>query len=451
MVWGTAYKDEGGEPEVSGMSLAERISETLSGLVDEHLVKVRETNWLMVKIAGGEVSVIQSWRKSIVDIYVAKDARIGMLSFEATGVEDAVKRIPSLLSVLKPSPFYAPLPEPTGKPLSSTDEKIIEIVRSGEVADRLGELGVDELGNAAGKIDFAYRETRLIGSSGVDLGYRSTSFNGYMRVFREGRSGQWSWTSTKYDAGLARRALEKAVELAEECAKLPRERVEPGRYRVLISPMVAGNLIGDLVGAASAGMLIFGMSFLQGRKPGERVLSPRLTVIDKPLDTSLPGFSGFDDEGVATSNKPIFEEGVFKGFLHNSKTAKLLKAETTGNAGWIMPRPFNLEVAEGDMKPGEMMEMLGDGLYLTNNWYTRFQNYLEGRFSTVSRDAAFVVKGGKPKACVERVRIADLMPRLFSSVEAVGSDPWQIEWWEVRTPTRIPHILLGEAGITLPS
>ena len=436
---------------MSGMELAERIAGILEELVEEYLVKLTETRWLMAKLAGGEISVIQSWSKSIVEIYAARDGRIGVMGFEAHSPEDAVRQVPLILGRLSPSPLYAPLPEPTGKPLSHIDKKVAEAAETGEAAGLLGELGVDGLGDAAGKVDFIYRKTRLLGSSGADLSYESTSFNGYMRVFRKERSGQWSWTSTNYDPRLAGRALERAVELAERCAELPRERAVPGRYRVLLSPMVVGNLVGRLVDAASAGMLVFGMSFLQGIKPGEEVLSPMITIEDKPLDTSLPGFTGFDDEGVATRNKPVFEKGVFKGFLHNSKTARLLKAENTGNAGWIMPRPFNLEVGPGDMGEEEMLEVLGEGLYLTNNWYTRFQNYLEGRFSTVSRDAAFVVRNGKPRACVERVRIADILPRLFSSVEAVGSEQWQIEWWEVRTPTRTPHILLGEAGITLPT
>lgn len=222
--------------------------------------------------------------------------------------------------------------------------------------------------------------------------------------------------------------MSQAVELAELCVKLPRERIQPGKYRVLLSPMIVGNLVGEVVDAANAGMLIFGMSFPQGKKPGDQVFSPQLTIHGKPHDISLPGFSGFDDEGVATRDKTIVDGDVFKGFLHNSKTAKLVGAETTGNAGWIMPRPFNLEVSPGDMKPEEMLEMLDNGLYQTNNWYTKFQNYLEGLFSTVTGDAAFIVRNGEPVACVERVRIADVMPRIFSNIEAIGSEQWQVEW-----------------------
>ncbi len=436
---------------MSRMELAEKTAKLVSGLVDEYMVKVDTVDWLMVKMARGEITVVQSWRKSIVGVYAAKDGKIGVLSFEARSVEDVVRRLPEILAKLQPSPFYAPLPEPTGKPLSFTDKRVAEAAATGEVSDKLEELDISQLGDAAGKIDFVHRETVLLGSNGADLSYESTSFNGYVRVFRNGRSGQWSWTSTRYEPELARRAMDKAVELAELCAKLPRERIEPGKYRVLLSPMIVGNLVDSIVDAANAGMLIFGMSFLQGKKPGDQVFSPSLTIHDKPLDTSLPGFAGFDDEGVATRDKPVVEKGVFKGFLHNSKTAKVLGGETTGNAGWIMPRAFNLDVAPCDMKPGEMLEMLDNGLYLTNNWYTRFQNYLEGLFSTVSRDAAFVVRNGEPVACVERVRIADYMPRIFSNIEAVGSEQWQIEWWEVRTPTRTPHILMRDVGISLPS
>jgi PmbA protein len=144
---------------------------------------------------------------------------------------------------------------------------------------------------------------------------------------------------------------------------------------------------------------------------------------------------------VATRDKPIIEKGVFRGFLHNTKTARLMGAETTGNAGWIIPSAFNIHIAPGSLKLDDMLEALGDGVYISNNWYTRFQNYIEGEFSTVSRDAVFLVKSGRPVACLGRIRIADRMPRLLKSIEDLSAERWPIQWWEVRIPTLAPYVL----------
>jgi len=431
-------------------SLIDNIVGKLENRVHEYLVQLVLENKLMVKYARGETSVTQSWRTLRLGLYLAKDNKIAISSLSAENPDTILNSVISALDLLRPSPFYAPLPEPSGENSAHVDKVVKEVVETGDASKEVEEIGFSEPGDVAGKVEFWYTEELLVGSNGAELRHEATSFNGYIRVFREQRSGQWSWTSTVYDQRLARGAIERATELAELCRKLPTKRVEPGKYRVLLSPMVAGNLVEHVAMAASAGSIIFGTSFLQGRKPGEKVLSEKLTLWDKPRDNTLPGFRGFDAEGVATIDKTIIRRGILETILHNSKTAKLMGARTTGNAGWIMPAPFNLEVEPGDARVDELIEEMRNGIYITNNWYTRFQNHVEGVFSTVSRDAVIVYEDAEPSYCTERIRIADTMPRLFSSIELIGREQWPIQWWEVRIPTRIPHILFKEAYISLP-
>ena len=431
--------------------LLDHVVEKIKDNVDEYVVIVSDSNELMAKYARGESTVTQSWRSLNVSIYVAKDSKTFITSFEAESPVKVLDKLGDIIRMLQPNPFYAPLPQPTGQSSSSVDRVVKEVAISGEAERELEELELDTLGDFAGKVEFTYEKILLTSSTGADFKHEGTSFNGYMRVFRNDSSGQWAWTSTRYNSELARRACSQARELAETCHRLPRQRIEPGRYRVLLSPMVVGNLVDYFANAASASSVIFGMSFLHGKEPGSKLFNEKLTVVDRPRDQSLPGYRGFDDEGYMTRDKPIVEKGVFKGLLHNSKTAKVMKTENTGNAGWITPRPFNLEVAQGDTKLEEITRELRDGVYITNNWYTRYQNYLEGIFSTVSRDAVIIFKNGEPVACSEaRIRIADSMPRLFLEIEAISRERWDLEWWEVRTPSRVPFILFRDVNITTP-
>ncbi len=404
---------------------------------------------LMLKIAHGEASVTQSWLTRSTSAYVAKDKRMAVYSSESPEPWRDILEASRSLRALEESPLYAPLPEPSGSPLSRVDEKIRDAALTGDASFILEDLELSQLGDAAGMVLLEYTATALATTAGAELAYEATRFNGYMRVFRGEASGQWSWTSTVYDVNAAKRALGQAVQLAEECSRLPKATIEPGEYRVLLGPMVVGNLAEELVSSASAGSVIFGMSFLREAKPGDTIASEALTVEDKPRDTSLPLFRGFDDEGVATRDKAIVERGVFKGFLHNTKTARLMGASTTGNAGWIMPTPFNIHIAPGTLKPDDMLDSLWDGVYITNNWYTRFQNYLEGEFSTVSRDAVFLVKNGEPRACLGRIRIADRMPRLMKVIEDLSAERWPIQWWEVSHPTLAPYVLLSKARLSV--
>ncbi|MCE4613975.1 MAG: TldD/PmbA family protein [Desulfurococcales archaeon] len=432
--------------------IADKLSSTLKEEVDEYLLIIGESKKRMFKLANGEASVTQSWDNIEIGLYIArKNGRMLLTSLATTSPEGAVDNIVSLLDSMEPSSMYAPLPDASGEDYSLTDPVIVQYLEGARELDLTSDLGLRGIGNSAGMAEISYTKTVLANSNDDFLRGKKTKFDGYIRVFKGDRSGQWSWTSPKYNGGKqARQAVSTAKDLADECSKLPMTKIEPGEYRVLLSPMIAGNLVRELVRAASAGMIVFGMSFVNPGMIGNKLFSDMLTIKDEPRNPKLPGFSFFDDEGISTVDKSIVEKGVLKTILHNSKTAKLMQTKTTGNAGIIMPRPFNLQVEPGDLSISELLETLGNGLYITNNWYTRYQNYPEGIFSTVSRDAVFQVKNGKPKGCLNRVRIADKMTDLFNSIEALGKEAWPLEWWEIKPPAIIPHILVGKAGVSLP-
>jgi len=428
--------------------VAETVVSALKGLVDEYMVIVNETRSVMVKLARGEVSIVQSWSDFNVTVYAAREGRMVNASFKASGAAEAARETVRLAAKLRPSKLYAPLPPATGKPEDLVDPKL-DAVASGDFERVISDIGLEGVGDVSGMVE-AYSTRRvMLGSNGAEMESRHTGFDGYFRVFKGRASGEWGFTSTSYEPGAAVGALERAASLAEECAGLPKGRVEPGVYRLLLSPMVAGNLMESVAHAALAGSVIMGVSFLAEAKPGDAVASEAVTLVSAPRDRGLPGFSTYDDEGVPTRDVAFIEKGVFKTLLHNTKTARLLGGETTGNAGLIFPRLFNLRLEPGGLRDeADALEALGEGVYATNNWYTRFQNYVESVFSTVLRDAVFTVRGGKPRECVrgQRLRISGTLKGLLKGVEDLGASQERIQWWEVETPFRLPAVLVSEAA-----
>ena len=96
----------------------------------------------------------------------------------------------------------------------------------------------------------------------------------------------------------------------------------------------------------------------------------------------------------------------------------------------------------------DLFDKAHEGLYITNNWYTRFQNYQTGDFSTISRDGVFQIKNGKLFGPVKGLRLSDNMVRILQSVKAMAKDRHWVKWWEVATPTLTPHVLVEGVGIT---
>ena len=114
----------------------------------------------------------------------------------------------------------------------------------------------------------------------------------------------------------------------------------------------------------------------------------------------------------------------------------------------VAPEPTNVVLREGDRSFEELLEELGNGLYITNNWYTRFQNYSNGDFSTIPRDGIFLVEGGEIKSPIKEIRISDNMQRLLMNITALGNESCHIHWWEAETPCFTPHVLMRDVNIT---
>jgi PmbA protein len=435
--------------------LAQLIMKTLTGKYDEVSVLVVKKESAMTKLWNTEPSITQSWSETHIHLRLTKSRRLWVLSFETRDPLSIIKDSESLLSLVdrvEEAQLYSPLPEP-GKcsPIEEAYDSKIESFMDNPV-EPLEQMinaaiaqGVDRV---AGTLTLSKITITLVSSNGFECSEVKSQVEAYARAFKGEISGHWAHGSTRLDL----KAIEDVGRRAGYYATLTKTKVDilPGEYNVALSPLVVGNLFNYLAYMASALQMLMGFSVFLKYPPGVRIGSELLTLIDKPRDPTLPGVRGFDDEGVETFNKPIIEKGVVRSILHNSATAAKLGAKTTGNAGWIFPTPWNLEIAEGDVREEEIAQLVKDGLIITNNWYTRLQNYYEGYFSTVSRDVALLVRNGEIVGHVGRVRIATSYPRLLSSLVGVTKNRYDVSWWEVRIPTRAPFMIFEKVNITKP-
>jgi PmbA protein len=114
----------------------------------------------------------------------------------------------------------------------------------------------------------------------------------------------------------------------------------------------------------------------------------------------------------------------------------------------MVPAARNLILEPGEGSLENLFDKAHDGLYVTNNWYTRFQNYQTGDFSTIIRDGVFEIRNGKLTHPLKGLRLSDNMIRILQSVRALSKEQQWIRWWEVDTPTLTPYALVEDVGIT---
>jgi PmbA protein len=222
---------------------------------------------------------------------------------------------------------------------------------------------------------------------------------------------------------------------------------EEGEYDVLFSHTVAAHFFEHAVTFSSAWYVEAGISFLVGQL-GRRVATEDVTI--KEGGTIEDGLQArvFDDEGYPAKSKTIIEKGILKTYLHNTTTSKKFQTQSTGNAGFVTPHPWNITVNPGDSTWDEMTKEIRRGFIVTNNWYTRFQNYRQGEFSTVPRDAAFYVENGRIKNPVTGLRVSGTIPAILTGIRLMSRDTKWVKWWEVDTPTKSPAALVSGLRVT---
>ena len=263
----------------------------------------------------------------------------------------------------------------------------------------------------------------LRNSLGLDLEHANNMIYAYTGVMakEEGRTAtgmKLLWGYGLEDVG-AKAIADGAVE--EALSKVNAGRMKSGAYPVVIRNGAMADLLSTFSGMFSADNAQKGLSLLNGRE-GETVASGCVTLVDDPLMPMGLGSCPFDREGAATYKKNVIENGVLTTLLHNRKTAKKAGVRTTGNAaGAGRVAPSNFYIAPGEKTEAQMLEEMGDGLYLTEvSGLHAGANPVSGDFSLLSR--GFEVKGGKCVRAVEQFTVAGNFYKLLESIEAVGND-----------------------------
>ena len=436
------------------------LKEALRLGADEVAVEAVGSTSRQVRFANNEITVVKTWDSLDLGVYLAKDRKVVgtfLSNVDPEAIRSALKDLMSLLVVMRERPDYAPLPEGpfTYEPIPGLyDKKLADL---GERAIDLVESAVNKALEAGGKrvagtLAFGEEKIILLTSKGVEASQDRTKAELVVRALADGES---AGVGTTCGTRLKDLDPELAGEEAGRFAKLSLnpEPLEAGRYDVVFGRPASAVFFDIVAGMSSAFYVDAGMSCLMN-KLGQKVASDIVSIYDDARLEAGLGSRPFDDEGLPTARKPIIEAGVLKTYLHNSITAKRHNTTSTANAGWVVPRPWNVVVSTGDRSDEELMAEVKHGLFVNNITYVRFQDYAKGDFSAVIRDGVFLIQDGEIKRAVKGLRLSDNVLNILSSVRALSKEARQVaHWWmEWGSPAVVTPLVLAEKiGFTVPT
>lgn len=419
-----------------------------------------------VRFSESRIDIAKKWESLRLEIFiVVEDAKTGATVRAVSTKQDVEKAVNDVISfsrTLPDSMFYAGIeedvkdyPETTGNYDRGIDDFEEE---SSDVVNSIIGAGLDAgAKRVAGSLMLTNAESFFRSSTGPEGSRKSTGFELNVRALQDelDYSGQ----------GLLSGAIpsskrEEMIAAGTRAGRLSKEAIgaaqgEPGIYDLVLTPTVAASIVGDIPRRANPFIAMIGMSPLQD-KMGEQIAPDFITAYDDSLLAGGIHSTPFDWEGTPAQKTTIIEKGVLKAFLHNTSTARMFETETTGSsrlasigmgARILLPGASNIVFENGKNSLDDLLDVDRPTIHVTCNWYGRFQNAQTGDFSTIPRDAMFLIDKGERKP-IKNMRISDNTMRMLANIDALGNDRTQVYWWEVRTPTLIPSMRVRDCRMT---
>lgn len=438
------------------MSIEERIEKLLKALnnrkVEDAILTLYKSKVTYIRYANNEITIPIINNESLLSVYIGLNKRrlttqINDLYFDP---ERLAEKLVKIIGQLEEQEVYVNLPKQKFeyREIAEVDEETIKFEEEGLpfVEKIINESLNEGAKRTAGTLRSSCTEIKSWTSNGLYLEDKRSEVMLNHRCFLDSSStGQWSFTARSVKELNWKLVVDKAIKYCK--LNVNHKKVEAGRYKAILAPMIFASLMEHVAYASSAYSVETGYSFLAG-KLGKKIGSEVLTLIDDPSNKEFAGYARFDEECIPTKRKEIIKEGILQTYLHNLTTAKKFNTETTGNAGIVSPMPFSIHVKPGEMEEEEMIKEIDKGLLIVNNWYLRFQNYQLGDFSTILRDGIFLIEKGEIKQALIGARLSDNFINIMQNIKGLSKLVYPIRWWEVNTPTYAPYALIENINIT---
>ncbi len=240
--------------------------------------------------------------------------------------------------------------------------------------------------------------------------YSNTSFNLDWSCYHEkdkavkSRYAGFDWSSDEF-VGKLDSARQQLAVLAR-----PARSVEPGAYRVYLSPGALNEFLGTV---ARGG---FGLkdhrtkqtSLLQMIEGSAR-MSPMITLRENVKEGVSADFQGL---GFRKADEvTLIDNGVYRDCLISPRSAREYGVPTNGAGAW--ESPGSLDLAAGEVPRSEVLARLGTGVYINNLWYLNYSDRPACRITGMTRFATFWVENGEIVAPLNVMRFDETAYRVL--------------------------------------
>ncbi|MGE5560260.1 MAG: TldD/PmbA family protein [Chloroflexota bacterium] len=414
-----------------------RILEVAAGRADAAEIHATDTERLPLSFRRGKLEEATISRETSIALTVIKDGRVGFAAGNAPELADRlVDNALATCQFGEKATFAFPSPGPA-RSVAVFDRAAADWTPEAMAA--VGSRAVKRLAEARPGAEQraglwrVTQTTRLLNTSGLDVSVTGTNV-GFMAGL-DISTGQslmrfvFDGESTVRLADLDSDRIVASVLRQAEWGKRD-ATIAGGEMPCIVLPDAFANMLVPLVVAINGRSLAEKATTLAD-KIGQRLIDERISLVDDPTEDYRIGSRAYDAEGVPTRRNVVFDNGVFRGFLHDTRTATACGTQTTGNAvrdraGTPVPGPHRLVLRPGSDTLDQLIRRMGDGLIISSTAGGGVGNTRAGEFS-LGIMRAFRVENGQVTGWVSRAMVAGNIYDFLNRVEAIGSELEQID------------------------
>jgi len=269
---------------------------------------------------------------------------------------------------------------------------------------------IEDIMQAAARMDLVgiWSSGAMISGFANSLGqfnwHSDANFNFDWSVYLKGdKAVKQTYAGFEWNKETLQQKLEHAEHTLTLLAKPPRN-VEPGRYRVFLSPSALQEITG-LLGWGGFGLKSHRTAqtpLLKMARDGV-ILSPKVNMVENHVDGLTPRFTktGF----IKPDHVTLIENGVYKNTLNGARSAKEYSETVNSDS----EQPQSLYIEPGTLKQSDVLKALDTGIYVSNLWYCNYSDRSHCRITGMTRFASLWVENGEPVAPINVMRFDETL------------------------------------------
>ncbi len=219
---------------------------------------------------------------------------------------------------------------------------------------------------------------------------------------------------------IAPNMIEKLLELIKSPS------LKASNMSVVLSSEAGGTMIHEAVGHGLEADLVYESMSVYKDKLNTKVANEKITVVDDSTKDFMRGSFYYDDEGTASENTTLIENGILKNYMFDKMYANLARKVSTGNSRREsfrfspIVRMSNTYILPGKDNPDDIIASVDNGLFVKHMGGGQV-NPVTGDF-VFEVNEGYIIKNGKVKNMVQGATLIGNGPKILQEIDMVGSD-----------------------------